>query len=101
MDFNDSPEVSAPVDHPQRRLANPYIDEVDDSCPPEIKNFELETDPYRNFLPGISSVNAAKTVGGGLKAGKGGNRLLLAVSLLLVAVLILPAFAAAIAQLLH
>jgi hypothetical protein len=84
-----------------RQLANPYIDLVDDSRPPEITDFELETDPYRNFLPGMSSVNAAKTVGRGLRAGRGGNRIFLVVSLLLVAVLILPAFGAVIAQLVH
>jgi hypothetical protein len=85
----------------ERQLSNPYIDLVDESRPREIATFELETDPYRNFLPGMSSVNAAKTVGRGLQAGRGGNRIFLAVSLLLVAVLILPAFAAVIAQLFH
>ncbi len=89
------------MDRPERRLVNPYLDVADEYHPPEIAKFELETDPYRNFLPGISNVNAAKTLGGGLQSGREGNRVLLVVSLLLVAVLILPAIAAVIAQLFH
>jgi len=101
MEIGNHPKERRRPDAAERQLANPYIDLGDDSRPPEIVSFELETDPYRNFLPGMSSVNAAKTVGRGLRAGRGGNRILLVVSLLLVAVLILPAFAAVIAQLLH
>jgi hypothetical protein len=101
MDFDDLVPVSRKPDEDEKRLINPYMDVAGQSRPPEIVNFELETDPYRNFLPGISSVNAAKTVGRGLRAGRGGNRVMLIVSLLLVAVLVLPAFAAVIAQLLH
>lgn len=101
MDSSNSSHVSDSTIGRERRLLNPYLDAVDESRPPEITDFELETDPYRNFLPGMSNVNAAKTVGGGLRAGRSGNRVLLLVSLLLVAVLILPAFAAVIAQLFH
>ena len=101
MDFDDLVPVSRKPDEDEKRLINPYMDVAGQSRPPEIVNFELETDPYRNFLPGISSVNGAKTVGRGLRAGRGGNRVMLIVSLLLVAVLVLPAFAAVIAQLLH
>jgi hypothetical protein len=97
----NQPDEQRRTDVAERQLSNPYIDLVDESRPPEIANFELETDPYRNFLPGMSSVNAAKTVGRGLQAGRGGNRIFLVVSLFLVAVLILPAFAAVIAQLFH
>lgn len=99
MEFDNDPVAGSPDDQAARRLINPYLDAADVSRPPEIVTFEMETDPYRNFLPGVSSVNAAKTVGRGLRAGRGGNRLLLVVSLLLVAVLILPAFAAVISQL--
>ena len=83
------------------RGTNPYLDAAVGDHPPEIVDFELETDPYRNLLPGMSSVNAAKTVGRGLQAGRGGNTVLLVISLLLVGVLIIPAFAAVIAQMLH
>ena len=99
MDSRTSPEASQLADRRERRLVNPYIDAVDESQPPEIAEFELETDPYRNFLPGMSNVNAARIVGGGLSAGRSGNRVLLVVSLLLVMVLILPAFVAVFAQL--
>ena len=101
MESDDRPDIRKPMDSDKRRTTNPYVDVVVESQPPEIVNFEMETDPYRNFLPGMSSVNAAKTVGRGLQAGRGGNRVLLIVSLLLVAVIVLPAFAAVIAQLLH
>lgn len=86
---------------PERRLLNPYLDAASESSPAEIIDFEMETDPYRNSLPGMSNVNAARTLGRGLRAGRGGNLVLLVVSLLLVAVLVLPAFLAVIAQLLH
>lgn len=101
MDFEDLVIVSPTTVVDDKRPVNPYIDAADESRPPEIANFELETDPYRNFLPGMSSVNAARTVGRGLREGRGGNPVLLVVSLLLVAVLILPAFAAVVAQLFH
>lgn len=101
MDTGEYPEISGAVDRRERRLINPYMDVVGENRPPEIAKFELETDPYRNFLPGISNVNAAKTLGRGLRAGRGGNRVLLVVSLLLIAVLVLPAFAAVFAQLFH
>jgi hypothetical protein len=99
MDSSKSSDVSDSIVRRERRLINPYIDAADESRPPEIAKFELETDPYRNFLPGMSNVNAAKTLGGGLRAGRSGSRVLLLVSLILVAVLVLPAFAAVIAQL--
>lgn len=101
MESGNGRHAPPPMDGVERRLLNPYIDVLDESRPPEIVNFEMETDPYRNFLPGMSSVNAAKTVGRGLRAGRGGNRILLIVSLLLIAVIVLPAFAAVIAQLLR
>jgi hypothetical protein len=99
MSSGNFPHASELTDQRERRLVNPYVDAVDESRPPEIAKFELETDPYRNFLPGMSNVNAAKIVGGGLRAGRSGNRVLLFVSLFLVAVLILPAFIAVFAQL--
>jgi hypothetical protein len=99
MDGGKFPHAPESINQRERRLVNPYVDSVDHSRPIEIAQFELETDPYRNLLPGMSNVNAAKVVGGGLRAGRSGNRVLLVVSLLLVAVLILPAFMAAIAQL--
>jgi hypothetical protein len=101
METGNGSRSGQPRDAAERRLVNPYIDVVEESRPPEIVNFEMETDPYRNFLPGMSNVNAAKTLGRGLRAGRGGSRVLLVVSLLLVAVLVLPAFAAIIAQLFH
>jgi hypothetical protein len=101
MDSDNRPRDRHSRDVAERQLLNPYIAVPEDARPPELVDFELETDPYRNFLPGMSSVNAAKTVGRGLRVGRGGNPILLVVSLILVAVLVLPAFAAVIAQLLH
>ena len=101
--MDSSSKVGGPdsIERRERRLVNPYVDAVNEDHPPEISKFELDTDPYRNLLPGMSNVNAARTLGDGLRAGRGGNRVLLVVSLLLVAVLILPAFAAVIAQMFH
>ncbi|HEX6509142.1 MAG TPA: hypothetical protein VF221_16055 [Chloroflexota bacterium] len=81
-----------------RRLVNPYADAATKAQPEEILDYEIETDPYRNLLPGMSNVYAARTLGRGLREGRRGNRVVLAVSLLLVVVLVLPAFLAALAQ---
>ncbi len=93
-DFSDTVVPGAE----DRTAVNPYWHVLGASKPEEIVNFEFETDPYRNFLPGLSSVQAARTVGRGLQEGKRGNPLILAVSLLLLAVLILPALAAVVAE---
>jgi hypothetical protein len=83
------------------RTVNAYADAATAALPPEIVDFELETDPYRNLLPGMANVYAARTVGRGLRAGRSGNRILLAVSLLLVLVVVLPPIVAVVAQLVH
>jgi hypothetical protein len=52
------PEIEA-----EGRASNPYLDALRGSKPPEIVEFEMNTDPYANMLPGISSIRAARTLG--------------------------------------
>jgi hypothetical protein len=47
---------------------NPYADAAAGTKPREIVEFEMNTDPYANMLPGISSIRAASTIGRGMRA---------------------------------
>lgn len=58
--------------------------------PREIVEFERATDPYVNMLPGISNIRAAETIGKGVQVGRRGNRLVMAVSVLMLLALVLP-----------
>jgi len=66
--------------------------------PPEIEEFESVTNPYTNMLPGISNINAARTIGRGIEVGKRGNRWVMFISIALIAVLVLPAILAVLSQ---
>ena len=98
MDSNTSPNGHSHDTEPPRQV-NPYLDAVTESQPREIVDFEINTDPYANMLPGISNIQAARTIGRGLEVGKRGNRFIMAISLILVTVLLLPALLAVITQL--
>jgi len=78
---------------------NPYLDMALGEQPPEIVQYEVRSDPYSNMLPGIANINAARAIGEGVGAGRRGNKLLLVVSLVLLAVLLLPAILAVIVHL--
>jgi hypothetical protein len=67
--------------------------------PVEIVEFERATDPYANMLPGISNIRAAQTVGRGVEVGRRGNRVIMAVSVLMLLALLLPLVLAVITQL--
>lgn len=67
--------------------------------PAELVEFERATDPYANMLPGISSIRAAKTIGDGVEVGRRGNRLIMAISLLMLLALLLPLVLAILDQL--
>jgi hypothetical protein len=85
-----------------RRAVNAYADAVAGDRPWEIVEFEMNTDPYANMLPGITNINAARTIGSGLQAGRsGGHPVVLAISLLLLLVLIAPVILAVISRLVH
>jgi hypothetical protein len=102
--MKDDPEVQSPAagdSLDERQLRNPYLYVLAASQPDGLVDFEFETDPYRNSLPGVSNVQAARTVGRGLREGTRGHFIMLCVSLLLVAVLVLPSLAAVIAQAFH
>src|SRR5438270_4677584 len=73
-----------------RRLANPYLDAPSGETPREIVDFELDTYPYANMLPGISNVRAARTIGQGVDEGRKGNRGIMLVSAFLLVVFIAP-----------
>jgi hypothetical protein len=69
---------------------NPYTDVLTGRQPPEIAEYEMANNPYTNMLPGISSINAAKTLAEGAKSGRTGHPYLLAISLFLLLVFLLP-----------
>lgn len=86
-------------DEPVRAGANVYADLVRGDQPPEILEFETSTDPYANMLPGISNINAARTLGRGVQVGRRGNRLIMTISIALLFVIVLPVVLTIISQL--
>lgn len=90
--------------HPERLPGFPPAEAPErdnEPRPEEIVAFERATDPYANMLPGISSIRAAQTIGRGVEVGKRGNRLIMAVSVLMLLALLLPLVFAIISQLGH
>jgi hypothetical protein len=85
----------------ERRLDNPYLDAMQGAKPQEIVDFELDTNPYANMLPGISNVRAARTIGQGVEEGRRGNPVIMAVSILLLIVLVAPAILAVVQHFSH
>lgn len=81
----------ADTDHP-RRSVNPYVDALYGGDPPEISRFELHTDPYANMLPRVASMTSE---GDDLPVWEATKRerhpWFLAVSVVLILILILPA----------
>lgn len=71
-------------------LDNPYLDALSGTKPREIVDYELDTNPYANMLPGISNVRAARVIGQGVDEGRKGNRVVMAVSVFLLIVLVAP-----------
>jgi hypothetical protein len=65
-------------------------DESPEQQPEEIVEFERATDPYANMLPGISNIRAARAIGDGMRVGRRGNRLIMAVSIFMLLALLLP-----------
>jgi chromate transport protein ChrA len=61
--------------------------------------FEMDTDPYSNMLPGISNINAARTIGRGVRSGSRGRWLTMAVSLMLILAFVLPVILTIVSQL--
>lgn len=100
----DDHRHSGPHAHrkPASRSINPYLDAVEGGQPREIVDFEMDTDPYANMLPGISNIRAARTIARGVEQGKrGGHPAIVAVSVLLLIILVLPAVLMIVSQLVH
>lgn len=82
-------------------LDNPYLDAMAGTKPREIVDFELDTNPYANMLPGISNVRAARAIGQGVDEGRKGNRVVMAVSLFLLLVLVAPVILTVLQHVIH
>ncbi len=99
MNGQHSPNGHHPPEEALPRAVNPYADALTGTKPREIVEFEMNSDPYANMLPGIANINAAKTISRGVEVGRRGNRLVMAISLLLLLVFILPFILAVITHL--
>jgi hypothetical protein len=77
------------------------VRDTEDGRPPELVEYERATDPYANMLPGISNIRAAETLGRGIQAGRRGRPMIMVISIVLIAVLVLPPLLAALSQLVH
>lgn len=80
---------------------NPYRDAVSGTRPREIVEFELNTDPYANMLPRVASVSRSPSEEDTEDSGRKRNPILVVVSILLVAILILPVMVEVFARLIH
>lgn len=98
MNGAQSPNGHHPPGEPSPRPVNAYADALTGLQPREIVEYELRSDPYANMLPGISTINAAKTISRGVEVGRRGNRLIMAISLITLAVFLLPLLLAIITQ---
>lgn len=87
-----------PVESAKQQGSNPYADVVRGK-PREIVEFEMNTDPYSNMLPGISNINAARTVGRGVSVGRRGRPVIMAISVFLLLVLLAPLILAVLSRL--
>ena len=83
------------------RPINPYLDAVERRYPPEIVNFEMNTDPYANMLPRVSRVVATESEEEELVGRKQQSILMTAVSAILIAVLIVGTLLGVITQLIQ
>lgn len=95
-----------PPDDEAAGAHNPYVDAVAGHRPSELVEFELHTDPYANMLPRVASMSQPGTIplhpeDDILPPRRRRNPLVVAVSLLLVAVLVLPVMAEVFARLFH
>jgi hypothetical protein len=103
MDGGNTSNGHSPNGHTpeaERRHANPYAEALIGSKPAELAEFELHTDPYANMVPRVSSMVTAE--GGELEpAPRRRNPIVIAVSLVLVAVLVLPVMVEVFTRLIH
>jgi hypothetical protein len=101
MDVDVEPNGNGRYHEDCERLNNPYLDALSGTKPREIVEFELDTNPYANMLPGISNIRAARTIGQGVDEGKRGNRVVMAVSVLLLIVLAAPILLTVLQHVMH
>lgn len=91
--------------HPDRRervrSVNPYADAYVGDRPPEIVEYEMNSDPYANMLPRLTSVTSTGVGDDERDERRKRNPFVVAISILLIAVLVLPVMVEVFARLLH
>lgn len=103
---NKHPNGRDPQQDQTNSHLNPYADAVEGTRPRELVEFELHTDPYANMLPRVSSMTQPQSLSSDsdddlIPARSRRSPIVLLVSLLLIAVLVLPAMAEVFARLFH
>lgn len=73
---------------PESEISNPYVDSQRDDIPVEIARFALHTDPYANAVPRLNAVMGVDDADSDYHSRP--SPWVVAVSLLLIGVLILP-----------
>ena len=90
--------------HPQRERQaasiNPYVDAISGERPREIAEFELHTDPYANMLPRVASIPVTDP-DDAPDSRRPRHPIMVAISILLILVLVLPVMAEVFARLFH
>jgi hypothetical protein len=100
MDNGISSNGHAPEEGGAVHRTNPYAEALIGSKPPELVEFELHTDPYANMLPRVSSVVTSEPEEIRPEPQRR-NPVIVAVSVLLIAVLVLPVMFEVFARLVH
>jgi hypothetical protein len=95
---NEHPNGSA-HDSPHTSV-NPYVEAVRGEQPRDLTTFELNTDPYANIIPSPGRM-AVEASGIERDEKRRRNPLLVAVSLILIVVLVLPVMAQVFIRLFH
>ncbi|MBV9279462.1 MAG: hypothetical protein JOZ41_05230 [Chloroflexi bacterium] len=90
-----------PAGRDEPRSVNPYVDAVTGEQPSEIVDFEMSSDPYRNMVPTISAIHAARSLQPAVKVGGHRSPLAVALGLIVVAAIVLPFVLALISYLTH
>ncbi|GAC1404894.1 MAG: hypothetical protein NVSMB52_18760 [Chloroflexota bacterium] len=100
MDGETSPNGDRPRNSERSGSINPYADAHTGEQPPEIVEFELNTDPYANVVPRISTITHSASDNDD-EIERHRNPFVVAVSVLLIILLVLPVTFEVLVRLFH
>ncbi|GAC1443064.1 MAG: hypothetical protein NVSMB52_00980 [Chloroflexota bacterium] len=100
MDYEKLSNGHQPQNLERARSLNPYADAQTGDQPKEIVEFELNTDPYANVIPRVTSITSSG-VDYAERIERHRNPFVVAVSVVLIILLVLPVTFEVLAKLFH